>query len=128
VFLRDAVIPSDYKPEPKLESYWAAERPHQLARIKIWREEGFTAPLEADPDDEDDLGDDTHDDEDTATDPDDDLAGVVQGRCDVVNLVISDQRPAQEQFHEADFLDDEPSGDEDWDGRDRAITSNGYTW
>jgi hypothetical protein len=46
----------------------------------------------------------------------------------VVNLQISDQRPAQDQFHEDDFLDDEPSDDEEWNGRDMELTSNGYAW
>jgi hypothetical protein len=52
----------------------------------------------------------------------------VQGRCDVVNLVISDQRPSQDQFHEEDFLDDEPDDDEEWNGRNGPPTSNGYAW
>ncbi|KIW99421.1 uncharacterized protein Z518_11409 [Rhinocladiella mackenziei CBS 650.93] len=51
-----------------------------------------------------------------------------QARCDVVNLVISDQRPSQEQFHEDDFLDDEPSDDGDWNGRDSQPVSTGYAW
>jgi len=51
-----------------------------------------------------------------------------QGRCDVVNLVISDQRPSQEQYHEDDFLDDEPSDDEEWTGRNEVPTSSGYAW
>jgi Leucine-rich repeat (LRR) protein len=36
------------------------------------------------------------------------------GRCGVVTLVLSNQRPAQEQFTVGDFLDDEPSDDEDY--------------
>ena len=42
----------------------------------------------------------------------------IQGRCDSVVLILSDQRPAQEQYHERDFLDSERSGDEEWRGRD----------
>jgi hypothetical protein len=34
--------------------------------------------------------------------------------CNVVELVISDQRPAETQFHENDFLDSEPSDDEEY--------------
>ncbi|KAI1614822.1 hypothetical protein EDD37DRAFT_630654 [Exophiala viscosa] len=67
----------------------------------------------------------------TAENTDDSDAGpavVVQGRCDVVNLVISDQRPAQDQFREDDFLDDEPSDDEEWNGRDQQPRSSGYAW
>jgi hypothetical protein len=51
---------------------------------------------------------------------------VVQGRCDVVNLVISDQRPAQDQFNERDFLDDEPEDDGEWNGTGNH--SDGYAW
>ncbi|KIV87072.1 hypothetical protein PV11_02643 [Exophiala sideris] len=67
----------------------------------------------------------------TAENTDDSDTGpavAVQGRCDVVNLVISDQRPAQDQFREDDFLDDEPSDDEEWNGRDQQPRSSGYAW
>ncbi|ETI24098.1 hypothetical protein G647_03467 [Cladophialophora carrionii CBS 160.54] len=37
-----------------------------------------------------------------------------QARCDVVDLVISDQRPAETQYRENDFLDSEPSDDEEY--------------
>ena len=40
----------------------------------------------------------------------------IQGLCDVVAIQIDNLRPAEEQFHENDFLDEEKSGDEDWDG------------
>ena len=40
----------------------------------------------------------------------------VQGMCDVVNIIIDNLRPSETQFVEADFLDSEPEGDEDWDG------------
>ncbi|KAK5194077.1 hypothetical protein LTR92_006417 [Exophiala xenobiotica] len=65
---------------------------------------------------------------DDTGDSDAGVAVAVHGRCDVVNLQISDQRPAQDQFHEDDFLDDEPSDDEEWNGRDMELTSNGYAW
>ncbi|KAG9773967.1 hypothetical protein KCU88_g5651, partial [Aureobasidium melanogenum] len=52
----------------------------------------------------------------------------VQPRCEVVNLVLSDQRPSQDQFQEADFLDDEPDDDADWNGRDTEMDSAGYAW
>ena len=38
----------------------------------------------------------------------------VRRSCDVVDLVISDQRPAETQFHENDFLDSEPDDDEEY--------------
>ena len=42
----------------------------------------------------------------------------VQGLCNVVDIVIDNLRPAEEQLHESDFLDEERSGDEDWNGDD----------
>lgn len=50
-----------------------------------------------------------------------------QGMCSEVILHIDGQRPADEQFKEADFLDDEVSGDEDWNGRDVEAPSR-YAW
>lgn len=41
-----------------------------------------------------------------------------QGMCDLVKVRIDNQRPTEMQFNEADFLDDELSGDEDWAGAD----------
>jgi hypothetical protein len=38
----------------------------------------------------------------------------IQGKCDVVELSISNLRPRDEMFNESDFLDDEMSGDEEW--------------
>ena len=38
----------------------------------------------------------------------------VQGMCDVVQLSFDNLRPNREQLRESDFLDDEPSGDDDW--------------
>ncbi|KAJ5584689.1 uncharacterized protein N7459_004489 [Penicillium hispanicum] len=42
----------------------------------------------------------------------------VQGMCDIVAIRIDNQRPTETQFNENDFLDDELSGDEEWDGED----------
>lgn len=41
---------------------------------------------------------------------------VIQGMCDVVKFSIDSLRPMEHQHTEADFLDSERSGDEDWDG------------
>lgn len=41
-----------------------------------------------------------------------------QGMCNFVKIRIDNQRPTETQFNEADFLDDELSGDEDWAGDD----------
>jgi hypothetical protein len=43
------------------------------------------------------------------------LENHVQGMCDVVDIRIDNLRPTENQMHENDFLDSEPSGDEDWD-------------
>ena len=42
----------------------------------------------------------------------------IQGMCDEVDVRIDNLRPREEQFHESDFLDSEPSGDEEWNGVD----------
>lgn len=52
----------------------------------------------------------------------------VQGMCDVVMVRIDNQRPTETQFSEGDFLDEEASGDEDWDGDDWDVTEGGYAW
>lgn len=52
----------------------------------------------------------------------------IQGMCDAVMVRIDNQRPTETQFNEGDFLDDEPSGDEDWDGNDMDAAEGGYAW
>lgn len=42
----------------------------------------------------------------------------VQGMCDVVQILLDNGTPAEEQFNEEDFLDSEPSDDEDWNEAD----------
>lgn len=42
----------------------------------------------------------------------------IQGKCHTVEFRIENLRPAETQYLEKDFLDDEVSGDEDWDGSD----------
>ena len=42
----------------------------------------------------------------------------VQGLCTTVLFRVDDQRPADAQFNEGDFVDEEMSGDEDWNGVD----------
>lgn len=51
----------------------------------------------------------------------------VQGMCDVVLIRIDNLRPSEAQFKEADFLDEEQSGDDDWDGTD-PVPQDGYAW
>ena len=54
----------------------------------------------------------------------------VQGKCEIVDVVIDNLRPTEEQLHESDFLDEEQSGDEDWNARDDNITfgHSSYAW
>lgn len=40
----------------------------------------------------------------------------VQGLCDVVDIQFDNLRPSEKQLRESDFLDEEISGDEDWNG------------
>ena len=52
----------------------------------------------------------------------------VQGMCDFVRVLIDNLRPTEEQLDESDFLDDEISGDEDWNGDDDGVLNDGYAW
>ena len=73
--------------------------------------------------DEQNMDEDNNDDGPAVNDADD----VVQGRCDVVDIQIDNIRPTGGFLTEADFLDDEISGDEDWDGEDIPIEDD-YAW
>jgi hypothetical protein len=52
----------------------------------------------------------------------------VQGMCDVVSLRIDNLRPAEAQYNEADFLNSEESGDEDWNGEDWEPGDDEHAW
>jgi hypothetical protein len=54
----------------------------------------------------------------------------VQGRCHTVIFRIDNFRPREEIFNEADFLDAEPSGDEEWNGNEDHENDDGggYAW
>lgn len=54
--------------------------------------------------------------------------GDVQGMCDVVDVLIDNLRPGEEQWREGDFLDEEVSGDEDWNGDEEVGEGDGYAW
>jgi len=65
--------------------------------------------------------------EEAASDEDDGL--FVQGRCHTVIFRVDNFRPREEIFNEADFLDAEPSGDEEWNGNDNDNDDGGgYAW
>lgn len=52
----------------------------------------------------------------------------IQGMCDTVRILIDNLRPTEEQLGESDFLDDEPSGDEDWNGDDDVFGNEADAW
>ncbi|KAF1835212.1 hypothetical protein BDW02DRAFT_568225 [Decorospora gaudefroyi] len=54
----------------------------------------------------------------------------VQGRCHTVIFRIDNSRPREEMLNEADFLDAEPSGDEEWNGNEDNDNEEGggYAW
>ncbi|KAF2097420.1 hypothetical protein NA57DRAFT_77678 [Rhizodiscina lignyota] len=54
------------------------------------------------------------------------LENYVQGMCDVVDVTIDNLRPAEKQFREGDFLDSEPSDDEEWDPREEGEYFEGW--
>jgi hypothetical protein len=57
-----------------------------------------------------------------------DKAWFVQGRCHTVIFRIDNFRPREEIYAEADFLDAEPSGDDEWNGNDEGNEEGGYAW
>jgi hypothetical protein len=59
---------------------------------------------------------------------DEDGTPFVQGHCHTVLFRIDNFRPREEIYGEADFLDAEPSGDEDWNGNDDQDDEGGYAW
>jgi hypothetical protein len=63
-----------------------------------------------------------------AEESDQDDAPFVQGHCHTVLFRIDNFRPREEIYGEADFLDAEPSGDEDWNGNDDQDDEGGYAW
>ncbi|KAH0542600.1 hypothetical protein FGG08_003008 [Glutinoglossum americanum] len=53
---------------------------------------------------------------------------ITQGMCSVVDIRIDNLRLAETQFNEGDFLDEEASGDEEWDGNDLTFEDQNYAW
>ncbi|KAL8830486.1 MAG: hypothetical protein Q9170_005715 [Blastenia crenularia] len=52
----------------------------------------------------------------------------IQGMCDVVHVGIDNLRPTEEHLDESYFLDDELSGDEDWNEDMDEVGGEGYAW
>ena len=51
-----------------------------------------------------------------------------QGLCNIVDIRIDNSKQREEKFTEEDFLDEEPSGDDDWDESRDGIEENEYAW
>lgn len=51
---------------------------------------------------------------------------IIQGMCEVVDIRIDNLRPRETMFTEANFLDEEKSGDSDWNGDDDG--EEDYAW
>jgi hypothetical protein len=51
-----------------------------------------------------------------------------QGLCNVVDIRIDNSKQREEKFTERDFLDEEPSGDDDWDESIDGMEESGYAW
>ena len=71
-------------------------------------------------------GKETQSEEETISDEDE--VPFVQGRCHTVIFRIDNFRPREEIYGEADFLDAEPSGDEEWNGNEDNDEEGGYAW
>ncbi|ORY01511.1 hypothetical protein BCR34DRAFT_574839 [Clohesyomyces aquaticus] len=65
-------------------------------------------------------GDESSSDHESNEGSDSEEIGFIQGKCHTVVFVIDNLRPRDNILHEDDFLDTEPSGDEDWNGEDPA--------
>lgn len=56
---------------------------------------------------------------------------VIHGMCDVVDISIDNMRPSEVRFNEGDFMDSEPSGDEEWNEDVDELVPQGrsmYAW
>ncbi|KAH0566031.1 hypothetical protein GP486_000581 [Trichoglossum hirsutum] len=71
---------------------------------------------------------DTDGSSDTGKRRKDDSGEITQGMCSVVDIRIDNLRPTETQFVEDDFLDEEISGDDEWDGNDLIFGDQSYAW
>lgn len=105
-----ALLPIRAKPRPR-EDGWGSKRLRSRSKAAASYDEGTSEESESASADE------TSGDE----------ALFVQGRCHRVMFRIDNFRPREEIYDEADFLDAEPSGDEEWNGNDNEEEA-GYAW
>jgi hypothetical protein len=69
----------------------------------------------------------SEEDEESAGEWSNQTEAFIQGLCRVVDIRIDNQRPRENQYTEANFLDSEPSGDEDWHSG-AELSDDGYAW
>ena len=92
----------------------------RLAEVAA-RKDSQTNSLQNTDDSSDDDSRSTYEAEDSSSESKQKCKGkplFIQGLCETVFIRIDDSRPTELQYNENDFLDDEVSGDEDWDGTD----------
>jgi hypothetical protein len=98
-------------PKDRLDVVERLQRLRYQNRTGITRERAISVESDVSSEDEDD-------EQDTDSVKSDHIEVFIQGMCSLVDIRIDNQRPAETQFKEQDFMDDEKSGDEDWDGED----------
>ncbi|KAL1602443.1 hypothetical protein SLS60_005859 [Paraconiothyrium brasiliense] len=95
---------------------WGSRRLRSRAKAST----NYDETSENENEDAEDLTEDTEADEDEEP-------TVIQGRCHTVICRIDNLRPREEMFDEADFLDEERSGDEEWDENNDDVEDS-YAW
>ncbi|KAK5172538.1 uncharacterized protein LTR77_002658 [Saxophila tyrrhenica] len=111
-------------PETFEQTSPTAERPQRTARRSArvaTRAESLNASTAGDDDESSSEADNESDDWSKQPEV------FIQGLCNVVDIRIDNQRPAENQFTEANFLDSELSGDEDWHSG-AEDEDEGYAW
>ena len=51
----------------------------------------------------------------------------IQGKCEIVNIIIDNQKPVENKFDMDDFLDETSGSESEWDGHD-PDEAGGYGW
>ena len=101
-------------------------RPRARRRLKHSHDDSSSSEDSA-LDEDIDSAPNNNNDSQTSIDVDADGFEVIQGLCDIVRVQIDNLRPMEEKLVEDDFMDEELSGDGDWNGEDRD-DEDGYAW
>ncbi|KAF1917964.1 hypothetical protein BDU57DRAFT_514475 [Ampelomyces quisqualis] len=107
----DSDVPLIQSREEKQNEQWGSKRLRSRSKAAASYDESSDEELQSE-----------------ATASTDDKVAFVQGRCHTVLFRIDNFRPREEIYGEADFLDAEPSGDEEWNGNDDQDDEGGYAW